>query len=75
MEIIFENLIRHMNVAWRIESFGEGVVQVGECEIALSNIEFKRKCHICGKYGHEQNKCPKKNKSEEKRKQEVYGQV
>ena len=28
MEIIYKSLIRHMNVAWRMKSCGEGVTQV-----------------------------------------------
>ena len=56
-----------MNVAWRMETGGEGVMQVGEGKVALKNMEFKGKCHSCGKYGHEQNKCPKKNKPEERK--------
>ena len=52
MEIMYESLIRHMNVAWRIESGREGVAQLGENEIVLMNMKFKGKCHTCGKYGH-----------------------
>ena len=55
-----------MNVAWRIESGREGVAQVGENKVVLTNTEFKGKSLTCGKYGHKQNKCPKKNKTEEK---------
>ena len=29
------------------------------------NLEFKGTCHLCGKYGHKQNKCPEMNLSEE----------
>ena len=63
MEIMYKSLIRHMNVAWRIKSSGEGVAQVGESKVALNNTEFKGKCHIWGKYGHNQSKYPEKNKS------------
>ena len=56
-DIAHKSLIRHMNVAWKIEFGGEGVMQTGEGEVELMNIEFKG-----GKYGHKQNKCPKKNK-------------
>ena len=57
----------HVNVAWRIESGGEGVLQIGEGKVALINTEFKGKCHTCRKYGHKQNKCLEKNKSEEEK--------
>ena len=53
-----------MTVAWRIKSSGEGVAQVGESEVVQTITEFKGKFHTCGKYGHRQNKSPKKNKSE-----------
>ena len=53
-----------MSVAWRIKSSGKGVMQVGEGKVAL-NMEIKRNSHFCGKYGHTQNKRPKKNKTEE----------
>ena len=43
-----------MNVAWRIESGREGLVQVGEGEVVLTNMEFKGKCQTGGKYGHKQ---------------------
>ena len=66
-EIIDKNLIRHMNVAWRIKSDEEGVAQVGESEAVLTSTEFKEKCHTCGKYRYRQNKCPKKNKCEEEK--------
>ena len=56
-----------MNVAWRIEFGGEGVMQVGEGNIVLTHMEFKGKCHSCGKHRHEENKCPKKNKPEEEK--------
>ena len=49
MEIMYESLIRCMNVVWRIKSSGEGVAQVGESEVMLRNTEFKGKCHTCGK--------------------------
>ena len=35
----------------------EGVMQVGECKIMLTKMEFKGKCYTCEKYGHKQNKC------------------
>ena len=56
-----------MNAAWRIESGREGVAQAGESKVVLTNTEFKGECNICGKYGHKQNKCPKKKKSEEQK--------
>ena len=62
-EITNKSLIRCMNVTQRIKSCGEGVMQVGEGKVALTNTEFKGKCHTCGMFGHKQ-KCPKKNKSE-----------
>ena len=71
MEIMYKSLIRPMNVAWRIKS-DRGVVQVGESEVALMNTEFKGKCHTCGKYGHKQNKCPEKDKSEEERENKKF---
>ena len=55
-----------MNVAWKIEPCREGVVQVGKSKVALTNTEFKGKCHSCGKHGHKKH-CPKKNKSEEEK--------
>ena len=55
-----------MNAAWRIESSGKGVAQLAENEDVLMNMEFKRKCHTCGKYGLKQCKCPEKNKSNKK---------
>ena len=48
--IMFESLIRCMNVAWRIKSDREGITQVGEGKVALTKMEFKGKCHTCGKY-------------------------
>ena len=36
------------------------------------NKEFKERCHACGKYGHKQNKCPEKNKSEEEKGNEKF---
>ena len=42
-------------------------MQVGEGKVALMNMKFKGKCHACGKYGHKQNKCTEKNKSEEEK--------
>ena len=56
-----------MNVAWRIKSSGEGVAQLRENEVVLTNMNFKGKCHTCGKYGHKQSKCSKKNKSKEEK--------
>ena len=67
MKIMYENLMRCMNIAWRIKSGREGVAQVGESEIALMNTGFKGKCHTSGKYGHKQNNCPNKNKSEKEK--------
>ena len=52
---MYESLIRHMKVTWRIESDGKGVMKVGEGEVVLMSMEFKGKCHLCGKYGHKQN--------------------
>ena len=66
-DITYKSLIRHMNVAWRIESGGEGVPQVGEGKVVLVNMEFRGKCCACVQYRHKQNKCPKKNKSEEEK--------
>ena len=54
-DITYKNLIRCINVAWRIASGGEGVMQVGQGKVALMNMEFKEKFHTCGKYGHKQN--------------------
>ena len=59
-DIMYESLVKHMNVAWRIKSDREGVTQVGEDKVALMNIEFKRKCHTCGKYRHTQKNAPRR---------------
>ena len=67
IDIAYKRLIRHMNVAWRIESGIEGVMQAGEGKVVLMNTEFKEKCHTREKYEHKQNRCPKKNKSEEEK--------
>ena len=67
MEIMYKSQIRNINVAWRIKSGGEDVAQVEKSKVVLMNTEFKGKCHTCEKYGHKQNKCPKKNKSEEEK--------
>ena len=56
-----------MNVAWRIKSSREGVAQVGESKVAVTNTELKGNGPECGKYGCKQNKCPKKNKSEKEK--------
>ena len=61
-DIPYESLIKCMNVAWKIKSGGKEVTQVQESEVVPINVEFKGKCHTCGK-GHKQNKCPEKNKS------------
>ena len=66
-DIMYEGLIRHMNVAWRIKSGGEGVMQIGESKVVLTNMEYKGKYHSCGKYRHKQNKCLQKNESEEEK--------
>ena len=47
-EIMYESLISCMNVAWRIESSSEGVMQVGDTKVALMSMGFKEKCHSCG---------------------------
>ena len=62
----------HMNVALRIDSGREGVMQVEERKVALTNMEFKGKCYSCGKYWHKQNKCPKKNKSDEENRNKKF---
>ena len=62
MDIMYKNFKRCINDAWRIKFGNEGVMLVEEVEAALTNTGFKEKCHLCGKYGHKQNKCPKKNK-------------
>ena len=46
--ITYKSLIRCMNVAWRSESGGKGVTQVGEDKVVLTNTEFKGKSHSCG---------------------------
>ena len=56
-----------MNVGWRIESGIEGVLQVGEIKVVLTNTEFKGKCQTCGKYGYKQNKCPERKRSKEEK--------
>ena len=61
-----------MNVAWRMKSGEEGVMQVGKGEVALTNMEFKKKNHTCGKYGNTQNKCPQKNKSEDEKGYKIF---
>ena len=66
-DIMYKSHVSCMNVAWRIKSCKEKVMQVGEGEVVLTNMEFKGNCYTCGKYGHKQNKVPKKNKSEEKK--------
>ena len=43
IEIMYKSLIRHMNVAWRIKAGREGVMQLGENKVALTNMEFKGK--------------------------------
>ena len=40
-----------MNVAWRIESGREGVMQVGAGKVVLTNMAFKENCHSCEKMG------------------------
>ena len=37
-------------ITQQIESGREGVMQVGQGKIVLTNIEFKQKCHTCEKY-------------------------
>ena len=66
-DIMCKSLIRCMNVAWRIDSGEEGVMQVKEGKVQLMNMEFKGKCHKCGNYGYKENKCTKKNKSVEEK--------
>ena len=65
MNIMYENSIRCMNAAWRIKSDCKGVTQVGERKVVLTDMAFKGKCRLCGKYWHKQNKYPEKNKTEE----------
>ena len=66
-EIMLKSLIRHMNVACKIKSSGEGEAQVGECKVALTNTEFKGKCHTCGNYWHKQNNVPRKISQKKKK--------
>ena len=54
-----------MNVAWRIKCGGEGVEQVGETKIVLTNTEFKEKMSYMWKY-------PEKNKSEDKKENKTF---
>ena len=46
-DIMYERLIRSKNVCLRINSGSKGVMQAGEGKVALTNIEFKGKCHAC----------------------------
>ena len=64
-DITYQNLVTCMTVAWKIESGGKEVTQVGQHKFALVDMEFKRKCHLCGMYKHKQNKYPKKNTHED----------
>ena len=66
--VMNKNLMRCMNFAWRIKSGAKGVAQVSKGKVALTNMEFKEKCNLYGKYGNKQNKCPKKNKTKEGKK-------
>ena len=38
IDIAYKSLIRCMNVAWKIESGGKGVLQVREGKVALMNM-------------------------------------
>ena len=38
MDIMYKNLIKPMNVAWRIKSSSEGATQIGESKVALYRI-------------------------------------
>ena len=71
-DIKYKGLIRHMNVSWRFKSGREGVMQVGDSKVAVTNIKFKGKCHTCGKYGHKQTKYSKKNKLEEEKRNKKF---
>ena len=64
--------IRCLNITLIFESDSKRVTQVGESKVALTNIEFKGKCHTYEKYGHKQNKCPEKNKTKEGKENEKF---
>ena len=61
-----------MKVAWRIESGGEGVTQVGKGKVALTNMEFKGKCHLCEKYGQKQTNVPRRINQKKKKKERKF---
>ena len=50
MDITYKNLIRQMNVEWRVKSNAKEVMKKGESKVALANSEFKGKCCTCGMY-------------------------